>query len=302
MNTLKTSKYKEINWGQIFTLRYIIGNTIGIILIIFALKGFMIPNHFLDGGVLGVSLLIHELYHIDLSLLLIFGNLPLIYLGYKKISKTMGVHSMISILILALGLVLSNHFVIPIVTTDKILIAIFGGALLGAGIGIIMRSGAAIDGLEILLLLTKKKIGLSMSELIVIFNAAIFLAAAIVLGIDTAMFSIITYFTAAKMIDYVVNGIEQFTSLSIISGKSEEIKETIVNNYQKGITVYKGERGFMPGKIEISTPCDIIVTVVTRLELLKIKQDILKIDPHAFMFENNIKDANGGILKKVNNH
>jgi uncharacterized membrane-anchored protein YitT (DUF2179 family) len=132
MNTIKTSKNKEINWGQIFTLRYIIGNTIGIILIIFALKGFMIPNHFLDGGVLGVSLLIHELYHIDLSLLLIFGNLPLIYLGYKKISKTMGVHSMISILVLAFGLVLSNHFVIPIVTTDKILISIFGGALLGA--------------------------------------------------------------------------------------------------------------------------------------------------------------------------
>lgn len=293
---------KKINWKEIFTIRYIIGNTIGIMLMIFALKGFMIPNHFLDGGILGISLLIHEIYHVNLSVLLIFGNMPLIILGYIKISKTMGVHSLIVILALAIGLVLSDYIGIPIVTTDKLLIAIFGGALLGAGIGIIMRSGAAIDGLEILLVLTKKKIGLSMSELIVIFNAAIFLTAAIKLGIDTAMFSIITYFTAAKMIDYVVNGIEQFTSLSVISGKSEEIKKLIVNDYQKGITVYKGERGFHPGKIEISSQCDIIVTVVTRLELLKIKQKISEIDPNAFMFENNIKDANGGILKKMNKH
>jgi uncharacterized membrane-anchored protein YitT (DUF2179 family) len=298
MNPKNTANHKEIDWHQIFTFRNIIGNTCGIFLIIFALKGFMIPNHFIDGGILGISLLIHELYHVNLSLLIIFGNLPLIYLGYRKISKTIGIHSMLGILILALGLILSEYFVIPIVTTDKILIAIFGGAILGAGIGIIMRSGAAIDGIEILLVLTKKKIGLSMSELIVIFNAAIFLTAAIKLGLDTAMFSIITYFTAAKTIDYVVNGIEQFTSLSVISGKSEEIKELIVNDYQKGITIYKGERGFLPGNIEVSTPCDIIVTVVTRLELLKIKQEISKIDPNAFMFENNIKDANGGILKK----
>ena len=302
MNSNTSHLHNRIEWQQIFTIRYALGNTIGIVLIIFALKGFMIPNHFLDGGILGISLLIHELYHIDLSLLLIFGNLPLLFWGYRRISKTMAVHSMIAILVLALGLILSTFVEIPIVTTDKILIAIFGGALLGAGIGIIMRSGAAIDGMEILLLLAKRKIGLSMSELIVIFNAIIFLTAALKLGLDTAMFSIITYFTAAKMIDYVVSGIEQFTSLSVISGKSEEIKKLIADDYRKGITVYKGERGFFPGQIDVYTPCDIIVTVVTRLELLKIKEEIISIDPKAFMFENTIKDANGGILKKRNTH
>lgn len=289
----------QVNWKEIFTLRYIIANSVGIFLIIFALKGFMIPNHFLDGGILGISLLIHELYDIDLSLLLIFGNLPLIYLGYVKISKTMGVHSMLAILILATGLVFID---LPVVTTDKILISIFGGALLGCGIGIIMRSGAAIDGIEILLVLTKKKIGLSMSELIVIFNAAIFLTAVIKLGLDTAMFSIITYFSAAKMIDYVVDGLEQFISLTIISGKSEEIKPLIVNDFKKGITVYKGERGFLPGKIEVSKECDIIVTVVTRLELLKMKESIYNIDPKAFMYVSTIKETSGGILKKTHNH
>jgi uncharacterized membrane-anchored protein YitT (DUF2179 family) len=295
LNSTKLAHKNEIDWKQIFTIPSIITNTIGIFLILFALKGFMIPNHFLDGGILGISLLVHELYDVNLSLLLIFGNFPLIFLAYKKISKTMGVHSMIAILILATGLVFVEF---PVVTTDKILISIFGGALLGAGIGLIMRSGAAIDGMEILLVLTRKKIGLSMSELIVIFNAAIFLTAAIKLGIDTAMFSIITYFTAAKMIDYVVDGMEQFTSLTI----SEDIKQMIVNDFQKGITVYKGERGFLPGKIDVSNECDIIVTIVTRLELLKIKDAILEIDPLAFIYVNTIKETSGGILKKMHKH
>lgn len=293
---------KSINWKQIFTFKHIFGNTLGIVVIIFALKSFMIPNHFLDGGILGISLLIHEIYHVDLSMLLIFGNIPLIFLAYKKISKTLAVHSMIAILILAGGLIISNFIVFPVVTTDKILISIFAGVLLGAGIGIIMRSGAAIDGMEILLMLTKKKIGLSMSELIVLFNAVIFFTAGFKLGVDIAMFSIITYFTAAKMIDYVVDGLEQFIALTVISARSDEIKKLIVNDYQKGITVYKGERGYLPGNIEVYNDCDIIVTIVTRLELLKMKEDILEIDSNAFTFENNIKDATGGILKNKHKH
>jgi uncharacterized membrane-anchored protein YitT (DUF2179 family) len=299
MKTKNSNHPKQIKWSEIFTISHSISNTIGIVLILFALKGFMIPNHFLDGGILGISLLIHELYHIDLSILLILGNLPLVLIGYFKISKTMGAHSMIVILLLALGLVVVEF---PVVTTDKILISIFGGALLGGGIGLIMRSGAAIDGMEILLVLTRKKIGLSMSELIVIFNAAIFLTAAIKLGIDAAMFSIITYFTAAKMIDYVVDGIEQFTSLTVISSKSEEVKKLIVNEYKKGITVYKGERGFLPGNVSVYKECDIIMTIVTRLELLKIKEAIIQIDPQAFVYVNTIKETSGGIIKKMHKH
>jgi len=289
----------QIAWRQIVSLPNIISNVIGIFLILFALKGFMIPNHFLDGGILGISLLIHELYHVNLSLLLILGNLPLIYIAYRKISRTMAVHSMIAILLLAAGLVFIE---LPIVTTEKILISIFAGVLLGAGIGLIMRSGAAIDGMEVLLVLTRKRIGLSMSELIVIFNAAIFLTAAISLGIDTAMFSIITYFTAAKMIDYVVDGVEQFSALTIISSESEPIKAMIVKEFKKGITVYKGERGHLPGKFEMYSDCDIIVTIITRLELVKIREAVFKIDPKAFVYVNTIKEPSGGILKKMHKH
>jgi uncharacterized membrane-anchored protein YitT (DUF2179 family) len=293
------SDRNKIKWGEIFKFKYILANTIGILLIVLALKGFMIPNHFLDGGILGVSLLIHELYHVNLSLLLIFGNLPFVFLAYRKISKTMAMHSFIAVLILALGLAFLEF---PTVTTDKILISIFGGALLGAGVGIIMRSGAAIDGMEILLVLTKRKIGLSISELIVIINSMIFLTVAINLGIEIAMFSIITYISAAKMIDYVVDGLEQFTELTIISGKSEAVKALIVNDFTKGITVFKGQRGFLPGNIEVYEDCDIIVTVVTRLELVKIKAAILNLDASAFIHVNNIKEANGGVLKHFNKH
>jgi uncharacterized membrane-anchored protein YitT (DUF2179 family) len=293
------SDRNKIKWGEIFKFKYILANTIGILLIVLALKGFMIPNHFLDGGILGVSLLIHELYHINLSLLLIFGNIPFVFLAYKKISKTMAMHSFIAVLILALGLAFLEF---PTVTTDKILISIFGGALLGAGVGIIMRSGAAIDGMEILLVLTKRKIGLSISELIVIINSMIFLTVAINLGIEIAMFSIITYISAAKMIDYVVDGIEQFTSLTVISSKSEEVKKLIVNEYKKGITVYKGERGFLPGNVSVYKECDIIMTIVTRLELLKIKEAIIQIDPQAFVYVNTIKETSGGIIKKMHQH
>lgn len=289
----------NIEWNKIFTINNIVSNLIGIFLIVVAIKGFMIPNHFLDGGILGISLLIHELYHVDLSLLLLLGNLPLVFLAFRKISATMAVHSYIAIIILAVGLVFIE---IPTITTEKILISIFGGAILGAGIGIIMRTGAAIDGMEILLVLTRKRIGLSMSELIVIFNAIIFLTAAIKLGLDVAMFSIITYFTAAKMIDYVVDGMEQFNALTVISSESEKIKKMIVHDYKKGITVYKGQRGFLPGNIEVYNDCDIILTIVTRLELVKIKEAISAIDPKAFVYVNSIKEATGGILKKMHKH
>jgi uncharacterized membrane-anchored protein YitT (DUF2179 family) len=271
----------------------------GVILIVFAIKGFMIPNKFIDGGIIGVSLLVHELYHINLSLCLIIGNIGFFFIAYRKISKHLAIRSGIALIFLSAGL---EFIQIPVVTTDTILISIFGGVILGTGIGLIMRIGGAIDGTEILAALTKKRIGLSMSEIIIIINTTLFLIIAIKLGTEIAMFSIITFFTAAKMIDYVVEGIEQFTALTVISCKSEKIKDIIVRDFQKGITVYKGERGFLPGKMEIKNDCDIIVTVVTRLELLNIKKAILAEDPNAFLYVHSIKEASGGILKKFHSH
>lgn len=271
----------------------------GVALAVLALKGFMIPNHFLDGGVIGIALLTHEIMHYNISLLLILGNAAFIYLAYRKLSLEVAVRSSIAILLLAPGLELLEF---EPVTSNKLLIAIFGGAILGTGIGLVIRGGGALDGTEILVVLTRRRVGLSMSEVIMIINTILFLTAAIYLGIETAMFSIITYFTATKMIDYVVDGIDAFTALTVISGESEKVKKIIVEQFGKGITVYKGKRGFLPGQMHISADCDIIVTVVTRLELLHIKKAVVQADPTAFVYVQSIKEASGGVLSKSIHH
>jgi uncharacterized membrane-anchored protein YitT (DUF2179 family) len=182
------------------------------------------------------------------------------------------------------------------------LIAIFGGAIIGIGIGLVIRTGAMIDGTEILAVLTRRRVGLTMSEVILLINAIIFSVAAIKFGIETAMYSFITYFTATKAIDYVVDGIEEYTALTIISSKNDAVKSVIVNQFGKGITVYRGERGYLPGAFDIKHDCDVIVTIVTRLEILSLKNAITKIDPNAFMYVNSIKEASGGVIKHKQSH
>ncbi len=272
---------------------------IGVFLAVFALKGFMIPNGFLDGGVTGISLLIHELNHISFSLLVMVINLLFIIPAYRYVGKLFAIRSFIAISFLSIGVDLLN---IEPVTTDKLLIAIFGGALIGLGMGLIIRSGAAVDGFEVLAVFTTRKIGFSISEVILFFNCLIFLTAAFKFGIESAMYSIITYFAALKMADYVVDGIEEYIALTIISKEPDNIKSLLVNHFGKGITVYKGERGYLPGNFHIKADCDIVTTIVTRLELLNINDKISKIDPTAFMYTNKIKEATGGIIKQRVKH
>ena len=290
----KKGNKKGINWKELFSLSNSIQILIGVGLALFALKGFMIPNHFLDGGITGVSLLLHELFHIPVNYLLIIVNVPFIALAYVKISREIAIKSLTAIILLAVGL----HFVqIPSVTHDKLLISIFGGAIIGMGMGLVMRAGAVIDGIEIIAVMTTKRIGVTISEVIVVLNAILFLIAALKFGIEIGMYALITYFTAVRAADYVVDGVEEFTALTIICSKSDEVKSIIVNEFHKGITVYKGERGYLPGSFEAKSDCDVIVTIVTRLELLSIKNAIRATDPTAFMYVNSIKEASGGIIK-----
>ncbi len=297
MKTTKT--IQNLSLRNLYNITTLCELLVGIALAVFALRGFMIPNHFLDGGIIGLSILAYELAGINLSLCLLVGNIGFIFLAYKKVSKEVAIKSLIAVILIAIGL----EFVeIPPITTNKVLTAIFGGAILGTGVGLVIRSGGALDGTEILVVLTRQRIGLSMSELIMVINTSIFLTAAIFLGIETAMFSIITYFTATKMIDYVVDGLDQFTALTIISSQSETIKSLIVKDFGKGITVYKGERGYLPDTEYTSTPCDIITTIVTRLELLHVKKAVMAADPNAFLFVQPIREASGGILTKKPSH
>lgn len=289
----------SIDWSQIYSLKNISFILVGTACAVFAMKGFMIPNHLMDGGVTGVSILIHEIYHINISLLILGLNTYFVYLSKKYIGKTFAIQTSIAIVLLSLGL---EFLPVPTITNDKILIAIFGGFFIGIGMGFVVRAGGVIDGAEVIAVFTTKRIGISMSEIILIFNTMIFLTVAYKLGIESAMYSIITYFTATKMSDYVADGIEEYIALHIISSHYEPIKSMIVNDFKKGIAVYKGERGYLPGSFDVKQDVDVIVTIMTRLEILKIKDSIYEIDDKAFMYITSVKEAKGGVLKKKNVH
>ena len=272
---------------------------LGILSIAFALKSLLMPNHFFDGGVTGISLLIYKKYGINLALVFILFNLPFLFLGAKLIGKSFAVKSIIAVLVLGLCLLFIPF---PAISHDKLIVSVFGGFFIGLGVGFGMKSGIALDGIEVLAVFTGKKVGFSMSEIILGINILIFLVAGIFFGLESAFYSMLTYFVASKTIDYVVEGFEEFTGVTIISSKSQEIKEFLVLQMEKGITVYKGERGFMKNSIEQSQPTDIVYTVVTRLEVRKLKNAVREIDEKAFVFSSSIKETAGGILKKRHAH
>ncbi|GGW96994.1 membrane protein [Salegentibacter mishustinae] len=260
------------------------------------LKGFLVPNNFLDGGVTGISILLLGISPLHISLLLLIFNLPFVIIGFKKIGYTFGIHAGIAILLLSAGMYLLE---IEVFTEDKVLIAIFGGFFIGLGIGFVLRGGGVIDGLEVIALHTEKKSAFTSAEIILTLNILIIMGAAYRFGIETGMYSILVYYTAMLTTNYVVEGFEEFTALNIISKDAAEIQNMIANEFGKGITIFKGERGYLPKLHKKKTDCDIIVTVVTRLEIHRIKNSVMKIDPQAFIFVNTIKEVNGGYLSNT---
>lgn len=280
-------------------LQDILLTLLGVTIAAVALKLFLVPNHFFDGGVTGISLLVHEVYGFNLGLVILLLNLPLILISYFSIGKRFAYRTLLSVVLLGVALLLIPNTAL---TADKLLISIFGGAFLGIGIGLIMRTGAALDGIEVLAVYTLKKTSFTISEIILGINIVIFTIAGFRFGIETALYSILTYFTATRCIDYVVEGLQAYTGVTIVSAKSEAIKYQLVNKLGRGITVYKGERGFLPGQYHVSAECDIIFTVITRLELRKLKNLVYDVDPKAFVFANTIKEASGGIIKRRHAH
>lgn len=286
---------KKINWKSVFSLKSNFYIIIGILFAVFGLQGFMVPNNFLDGGVTGISILVTGFSDIHISILLVAFNLPFLVIGYKKIGQTFGVKATIAVLLLALGM----YFIeIPIFTTDKVLIAVFGGFFVGLGIGFVIRGGGVIDGLEVIGYYTQKKSGFTSGEIILAMNTLIILGAAYSFGIETGMYSILVYFTAMKTSDYVVDGFEEYTALTIVSKDYDLVKQLIVKDFNKAISVYKGERGYLPESFDVKNDCDIIMTIVTRLEIHRIKEAVSEIDPKAFFYVHSIKEVNGGLIKK----
>lgn len=271
----------------------------GILFAGFGLKSFLIPNVFLDGGVTGVCLLIHELWHINLAILIVAINIPFIIVGAYQVNKKFAYKTLACVIGLALCLQFVTY---PVITQDKLLVSLFGGFFLGIGIGLCMRGGCAIDGIEVLVVYTLKRSSFTVSEIILGMNTAIFLIAALKFGLPIGLYAMLTYYAATHTIAYVVDGIEEYTGVTIISANSEEIKERLVMQLGRGITVYKGERGFMKHSYDVSQDCDIVFTVITRLEVRKLKNVVYSIDPKAFIFTNTIKEAAGGILKRHASH
>ena len=260
----------------------------------FGLKGFLLPNDFIDGGAVGISLLIYELTGWPLSILLLLVNIPFVVLGLRTIGVDFAVKTALGIIALAIAVEVIPY---PQITEDKLLVSVFGGFFLGAGIGLSMRGGGVIDGTEVLALNISKRSGLSVGDLILIFNIIIFSVAAYLLSIETALYSILTYLAASKTVDFIVEGIEEYTGVTIISPKSEDIRQMIIHDIGRGVTIYKGERGF--GKTgHRDNDIDIIFTVITRLELSNLKAEIEKIDPNAFILMHSINDTKGGMIKK----
>lgn len=260
----------------------------------FGLKGFLLPNKFLDGGVMGISLLTNVVTGINLSFLVVLINLPFVVIAYTQVSQKFAFRTLIAIGLLALALAWIEF---PIITSDKLLIAVFGGFFLGAGIGLSIRGGSVIDGTEVLAIYSSKKTTLTVGDFILILNIIIFSIAAYLISVETALYAILTYLVASKTVDFVVHGIEEYTSVMIVSEKSEAIKDAIINKLGRGVTVLKGKSGFGK-KGHRSFDVDIIFSVVTRLELQRLKTEITKIDPEAFVVENSVNDIKGGMIKK----
>lgn len=262
----------------------------GVVSACFGLKSFLIPNHFIDGGVTGISLLVSTLTNWNLSYLIIVINIPFVILGYKQIGKLFAIKTAIAITALSLALVFLPF---EFITHEKLLIAIFGGFFLGGGIGLAMRGGCVIDGTEVLALYISRNSQLTVGNIILILNIIIFAFAAFFINIDTALYAILTYLSASNTIDFIVNGIEAYTGVTIISEKNEQIKHFIITNMKRGVTIYKGEGGYLEKK-----DIDIIYTVVTKLEMSKLQSEIREIDPDAFVVQQQISDIKGGVVKR----
>lgn len=267
---------------------------LGVISASFGLKGFLLPNSFIDGGVTGISLIITELTGLSLSILLVLINIPFIILAFSTISRQFAVRSIIAIVLLALTV----YFIpFPTITEDKLLIAVFGGFFLGLGIGLAIRGGSVIDGTEVLAVWVSRKTSLTIGDVILVFNVLIFLVGAYVFSVEIALYAMLTYLAASKTVDFVVSGIEEYVGVTIISDKDEEIRLAIIEKLGRGCTIYSGKRG-KAKKGEVLKEINIVYTLITRLELSKLQTEVDKIDADAFLVMHSIKDAKGGMIKK----
>ncbi|MEY4479928.1 MAG: hypothetical protein RLZZ267_606 [Bacillota bacterium] len=276
-------------------LKRIIFLILGAVMVAFALELFFVPNKIIDGGVVGLSLMAAYLSKLPLGIFLFVLNLPFLFLGYKQIGKTFALSTTLAVTVLSI----STYFVHKLqihATEEPLLAAVFGGIMLGVGVGIVIRYGGALDGTEIVAILLSKSLPFSVGEMVMFFNIFILGSAGFVFGWDRAMFSLIGYYVAFKMIDITIEGIDESKSVWIISEKYRDIGEAILDRLGRGVTYLNGEGAYSGDEKKV------IFTVITRLEEAKLKSIVEEKDPGAFLAVGNIHDVKGGRFKKRDIH
>jgi uncharacterized membrane-anchored protein YitT (DUF2179 family) len=266
---------------------------LGIILASIGLKAFLLPNGFLDGGVTGIAILLSRVFEINISLALLLCSIPFLIIGVYTISRRILIKSIIAITLLSISIVLESF---PVITEDKLLIAIFGGLFLGAGIGLSIRNGAVLDGSEILGVFIYDRFGIKIGNTILIFNIILFSITAALLTTEIALYSILTYIVTAKVIDLVIEGFEDFVGFTIVSRKSNLIEKALINEMGVGATIYKGASGY--GSSGKQNETRIIHTVINRIDIRKTYRVLNEIDSDAFVVEFDINNVKGGVLRR----
>ncbi|GIO55536.1 membrane protein [Paenibacillus cineris] len=264
--------------------------TVGAVLMAVALEVFLVPNEIIDGGITGISIVLSKVTTFPLGIFLFIINLPFLFLGYKQIGKTFAFSTLYGIAVMSVTTQLLHH-VSPF-TNEKILAVLFGGLILGLGVGLVIRFGGSLDGTEIVAILLSKKLRMPVGQIIMIMNVFIFIVAGFVFGWDSAMYSIFTYYMASKVMDIVVEGLNESKSVTIISNEYEEISQTIQDRLGRSTTFMYARGGYSKEDTQV------IYCVVTRLELAKLKALVQEIDPKAFIAIEHVSDVLGGNFEK----
>lgn len=265
----------------------------GAFLTAFALEEFLVPNNLIDGGVVGISIIASYLAEVPLGALIILLNLPFIVFGYRKMGRDFVISTVYSVISLSVWVTILKP--VPQVTNDFFLASIFGGVILGAGVGTILRYGGSLDGTEIIALTLTKKLGFTVGEIVMFFNIFILATAGFVFGWDRAMYSLVTYFVAYKIIDIIVEGFDNSKALYIISSRSEEIRRRIIEDMKHSVTVFNGSGGYS------RADCEILYVVISRAELYRLKQLVFQIDEAAFISITDIHEViSSSKVKKMN--
>ncbi|MFV9482356.1 YitT family protein [Christiangramia sp. ASW11-125] len=257
------------------------------------LKAFLLPNGFLDGGVTGISILLSKLTGIEISIILPIISIPFFVIGWFTISRKTVIRSIISVLVLSLIIHFENF---QSITDDKLLISIFGGLFLGAGIGLAIKNGSVLDGSEILGIFLNEKTGISIGLIIFWFNAVLFLLASLLFSIEVAMYSVLTYIITAKTIDLILEGFEDYVGLMIVTEKSKEMQIALLKHIGQGLTIYNGSKGY--GSQGEKQDLKIIHTVVNRIDTKKAYRILHEVDTDAFVIEFDVNRVSGGVLRK----